>query len=124
MKVSAYACSVVDMFDGSETIYNATSRGQAKVEHFHRVRDAWPDIEFTAVRARKIGDAHTSAAFLHVAQRRGMPDARCGQKVNIGAETAVIVGHNDSMNFNVLFETGRFAGKILNVHPLDVRIAP
>jgi hypothetical protein len=49
-----------------------------------------------------------------------MPDVRCGQRVRVGKHVGVIVGHNSSANFNVLFGEGEYKGKTLNVHPAEV----
>jgi hypothetical protein len=119
-QVDAYECNVV----GTEwqKIVNARSAGKAKAEYHRDVRDAWSEIPFTAIRARKLKrGAHSSPEFLSVAQRRGLPHVRCGDRVMVGDDSGVIVGHNGSMNFDVLFDGGRYAGQVLNVHPGSCR---
>jgi hypothetical protein len=80
--------------------------GQAKSAHFRHVRDAWPDTKFTDILVRKDGGPKTSREFLRVAAARGVPHARCGMVVRVAAQWGVLVGHNDSANFDVLFTTG------------------
>lgn len=122
MNVSAYACHVHGMFDGHETIYNATTRGQAKRLHHQAVSEPWPNVKYTDIRARKVGGPHTSEGFIRNAIYRGMPDARCGQIVQVGDERGVLVGHNSSANFDVLFNSGKYSGQVMNVHPSEIRI--
>lgn len=83
-------------------IVNARTSGQAKRDYHLDVRDAWPDVPYTAMRCRKIGAPHTSERFKHNARYRGMPDVKCGQRVKVGEARGVIVGHNDSANASVL----------------------
>lgn len=104
-------------------IVNARTRGKAKAEYHRQVLDAWPDVPFTKMRCRKIGPPHSSERFLHNARYRGMPDVRCGQRVSVGDESGVIVGHNDSANFDVLFDAGsKYGETVLNVHPESLTI--
>lgn len=119
--VFAFEVSVKDT-DWKKVI-NAHSAGQAKADYWRDVRECW-DVPFTAMRCRKLGKPETSSAFIRNAVYRGLPDVRCGQRVNVGNATGVIVGHNSSANFDVLFDTDspRFAGLRLNVHPDDCEI--
>lgn len=119
----AFACRTSWAPQWGETIYNARTAGQAKVRHFWQVRDAWCDTKFTDIRCRKVGGPHTSERFKDNAKYRGMPDVRCGQRVRVGDHgDGVIVGHNASANFDVLFDTGRWAGQTLNCHPQSVEL--
>lgn len=121
--VSSYACRVSWAPEWGETIYNARTAGQAKVRHFWEVHDAWDNTKYTDIRCRKVGAPHTSERFIENAKYRGMPDVRCGQRVRVGADgEGVIVGHNASANFDVLFDTGRYAGQTLNCHPRSVEL--
>ncbi|WP_103018152.1 hypothetical protein [Alicycliphilus denitrificans] len=105
-------------------IINARSSGAARYDYLLDVRDCWPDAKYTDMRARKIGPAHTSEAFLRTARYRGMPDLRCGEAVKVSGRSGVVVGHNDSANFDVLFDQGTdWAGAVLNVHPSELRRA-
>lgn len=124
--VSAYACHIPGApWGDSASIYNATSSGKAKALYWRHVTDAWPCIPFTAVRVRKIGPAHTSEQFKRNAAYRGMPDVRCGQRVRVGDAEGVIVGHNSSANFDVLFDAdSRYGGSMLNVHPSEITLLP
>lgn len=117
-EVFAFTCSVVGQPDWAETI-NARSAGKARAEYWRRVSEPWPSIPFTAIRARNVGQPHTSDEFLRTAQYRGLPDVRCGQRVTAGRGRGVIVGNNSSANFDVLFDddSPEYAGLTLNVHP-------
>jgi hypothetical protein len=103
-------------------VVNAHTRGKAKSEYWHDVVDAWPDLPFTAVRVRKLGKPVTSRQFERNAEYRGMPGVKCGQAVKVGSARGVIVGHNSSANFDVLFDldSPKYAGLKLNVHPSEV----
>ena len=120
VEVFAFACRVAWAPQWGETIYNAASAGKAKLEHWRAVDDAWPGTKFTDVRARKIGAPHTSEAFRRNAQYRGMPDIKCGDRVLVGDRVGVVVGHNSSANFDVLFDSGWR----LNVHPSEIARCP
>ena len=105
-------------------IVNARSAGKAKYEYYLDVREVWPDVSLTAMRARKLGKAQTLAGFERVAKYRGMPHVKCGQRVKVGDSLGVIVGHNSSANFDVLFDDDapKYAGRRLNVHPQEVEL--
>ena len=115
----AFACRVAGA-DWGETTVNALTAGGAKVQYWRDVADAWPDVPYTAVRARKVGPAHSSEPFLHNAAYRGMPDIRCGEEVTVNGNDGMIAGHNSSANFDVLFTTGPWTGQTLNVHPSEI----
>ena len=101
---------------------NHRSAGAAKYDYLLGVRDCYPDLKYTDLRVRKIGPPVSSEAFLRNAKYRGMPDIRCGQAVKVNGRAGVIVGHNDSANFDVLFDDGTdWAGSTLNVHPSEIR---
>lgn len=108
------------------TILNSSSRGRAKAEYHRCVTDAWPDVPFTAMRARRIGPPQTSEAFIRNAVYRGLPNVKCGQRVEVSGARGTIVGHNRSANFDVLFDDDapRYAGQTLNCHPNEVRLIP
>lgn len=102
-------------------IINARSSGAARYDYLLDVLDCWPDAKFTDMRARKVGPPQTSEAFMRTAKYRGMPDLRCGESVTVNGRPGVIVGHNDSANFDVLFDRGTdWAGAVLNVHPSEL----
>lgn len=105
--------------ENGAVIINAHSHVQAKTLFW---RENSPDFPFTAIRVKKLGAPQTPESFLHTARYRGLPDARCGQRVRVGDATGVIVGSNSSANFNVLFDTDspRYAGLRLNVHPQEI----
>jgi hypothetical protein len=122
MNVFAFACRHKD--STHETVINDVSAAKAKYRYFLDVREPWPDVKFIDFRVRKIGAAHTSERFKANALYRGMPDVRCGDRVTVGQDEGVIVGHNSSANFDVLFTSGRWKGITLNVHPQEVKLAP
>ena len=103
-------------------IVNARTPGKAKREYHSNVIDAWPDGPFTSLRCRKIGRPHTSEQFVRIALYRGMPAVECGQRVTVSGNAGTIVGHNESANFNVLFDEDaqKYSGVTLNVHPQDI----
>ena len=105
-------------------IVNARTRGRAKRDYHLDVRDAWPDVPYTAMRCRKIGAPHTSESFKRNARYREMPAVRCGQRVKVGEARGVIAGHNDSANFDVLFDddSPKYAGLTLNCHPSGIEL--
>ena len=78
-------------------------------------------------RGRRCGVAksvrpETSERFRANAAYRGMPHIQCGQRVKVGEAHGVIVGHNESANFDVLFDpdSPRYANLRLNVHPASI----
>jgi len=112
----AYSCDLRGANWGSTTIH-ATSRGKARSEYFRRVREPFPDVRFTDVHVLTVGPPISSDAFKTVARSRGVPFARVGMKVEVEGHAGVIVGHNDSANFDVLFSIGPHAGATGNCHP-------
>lgn len=109
--------------DPHETVINTTSAGKARYEYLMDVREVAPDATFADIRVRKLGPAHTSEQFTRTAAYRGMPNVRCGQRVIAFGAHGVIVGHNDSANFEVQFaEDSEFKGGRGNVHPCDIRL--
>jgi len=121
-KVYSFEVSVVGT-DWSRVI-NAHSRGKAKYEYWWDAQDWYPNLSFTALRCRKLGAAQTPDGFKRTAAYRGMPDVRCGQRVQVGDGLGVIVGHNSSANFDVLFDedSPEYAGLKLNVHPASIKL--
>jgi hypothetical protein len=106
-----------------KTIINARSRGKAKSQYYRSVTECW-EMDYRDIMCRKIGKPITNERFIHNAKYRGMPDIKCGQPVKVGEARGVIVGHNSSANFNVLFDDDsvKYAGLTLNVHPQDVEL--
>jgi hypothetical protein len=62
-------------------IVNERSAGRAKSDYWRDVRESWPSISFTAVRARKVGRPRSSPEFLIGVSYRGIPNVRCGDRV-------------------------------------------
>lgn len=103
-----------------QSVINARNAGKAKYLYLLDVRESWPDITFADLTCRKLHPhAVSSEQFIRTAIYRGHPDARCGQRVKVGASRGVIVGSNSSANFNVLFDEDdpKYPGLTLNVHP-------
>mgnify|MGYP000933001451 CR=1 FL=1 len=123
-EVFAWECNVRGK-DWQRTINHLTA-GKARYEYLIDLRDAWPDATFADITVRKLGPAHTSEAHKRTAAYRGRPELTCGRRVEVcsGGERAlgVIVGHNESANFVVLFdEDTYFNGGVGNVHPSEIR---
>jgi hypothetical protein len=121
MSIYAFECSVKDAPWGP-TIINSTTAGKAKRQYHRDVSDPWPDVRFIDIRVRKVGAPQTSDAFIRNAKYRGMPDVKCGQRVKVSGNFGWIVGHNSSANFDVLFDSGKWAGATLNVHPSEIAL--
>lgn len=124
-QVFAWECNVRGK-DWQRTINHRTA-GKARYQYLLDLRDSWPDVTFADITVRKVGPAQTSEAFRRTAAYRGRPELACGSRVEVcsGGERAlgVIVGHNDSANFDVLFdEDTYFKGGIGNVHPSELRL--
>ena len=121
------ACFAFEVWvDGQQSwarTINARSSGKAKAEYHRSVSECY-QVDFCRMRCRKIGGPVTTSQFMHNAAYRGMPEIRCGQRVRVGENPGVIVGHNESANFNVLFDDNspEYPGLTLNVHPRDVKI--
>lgn len=111
----AYECTVKGT-DWHRTVHAETA-GKAKLEYWRDVREAWQDTPYTAIRCRVIGPPQTSDDFRRTAEYRGVSFARVGMDVIVNGCRGVIVGHNCSANFDVLFQDGRYKGQTLNCHP-------
>jgi len=124
-EVFAWECNVRGQ--NWQHIINHRTAGKARYQYLLSLRDAGPDATFADITVRKAGPAHTSDAFRRTAAYRGRPELACGARVEVcsGSHRAlgVIVGHNDSANFDVLFdEDTYFKGGIGNVHPSEIRL--
>ncbi len=97
-----------------QTQITARTLGKAKSEYLSRVRDAWPDVKYTDVRARSLGACVTTDEFLLTARYRGVPFARIGMKVDVDGRRGRIVGANSSANFDVVFDGSDVP---INCHP-------
>lgn len=102
---------------------NARTPGEAKAEYFRDLRESWPDIPYTALRCQRIGAAESSERFIHNAEYRGLPNARCGDRVMVGENGGAIVSHDASANFIVLFDDdSKYRGQRLSVHPSELKL--
>ena len=120
-EVHAFEVWVASRPEFKQTI-NARSAGKAKYEYLRSLQETWPGYTFFDLRVRKLGSPRSSEQFIRNAKYRGVPEARCGQRVSVGEGHGVIVGHNSSANFDVLFDddSPRYPGETLNVHPDSV----
>lgn len=120
-QVFAFEITVVDHPEWSGVVNHFTA-SKAKAEYYRGLIDTWPNIPFTALRARKDGGPLTSEQFVRNASYRGLPNARCGDRVKVGEGVGTIVGHNSSANFDVLFDedSPKYPGMKLNCHPATV----
>lgn len=124
--IARYEVSVVGFQDYRRTVL-AASRGKAKSKYLRELREVWDDLPYTEIRAEKmpgeLPELVSSLEFLKVAEQRGVPGARCGDRVQVGEAKGVIVGHNYSSNFQVLFDadSAKYAGTEHNVHPGDLK---
>jgi hypothetical protein len=66
---------------------------------------------------RSLGKIDPDDSFTRVAQYRDVLYAELGMRVKVGDDEGFLVGSNSSSNFEVLFETGQYKGKVLNCHP-------
>ena len=115
MNLQAYEVSVIGT-EWTRTVH-ALSRGKAKYEYWLDVREPWPDIKFTQIRCRTLGSPRNTDAFSNTAAKRGVPFARIGMRVQVGPDFGLLVDRNDSMNFQVLFTSGKYEGQVVNCHP-------
>lgn len=110
--VRSYACRVKD-HSHEETVH-ATTASKARYAYFLDIRDCLPDLKIMDIRVRSLGGPVTTDRFARCAAYRGVPFARVGMRVEVGGKPGMIVGHNSSANFNVLFDGEDVP---LNCHP-------
>jgi hypothetical protein len=107
--------------DGTDwhKVINERTAGRAKADYWRDVTDAWADVPYTAMRARKLGLPRSTPNASRVATYRNRPELKCGVRVTAEGGTGVIVDGNGSANFDVLFDddSPRYAGLRLNCHP-------
>lgn len=109
-------CVLFAEFGGFKETVNAYTAGEAKSDRHRSINEAWPGVPFTSMRARVIGGPRSSEDFVRCATRRGYPDVRCGDPVELPApdgRRGVIVSHTGSANWDVLFDDGSSGA----VHP-------
>ena len=116
----AFACRHKDRPEWKETIYNAETASKARYQYWLDVTEPYPAIRLIDLRVRKLGPAHSSEDFKRCAAYRGLPDLRCGHRVKTRCGTGIVVGHNHSANFNILFEDGDYTGRTLSLHPTEL----
>lgn len=121
MNIRAYQVWITGREENASVI-NAETIGKAKAEYFHEVLDCLPDLKFTSLRCRMVGAPVTDESFRRTARNRGLPSLLCGDRVRVNGCEGVVVKNNPSANFDVVFESGRYAGRRLSVHPSEMEI--
>lgn len=99
------------------SIRHALTAGKAKYDYLRSVRESWPDISFKHLTCRDLGAPRNNSEFEKVAVYRGVPFAKIGMRVEVDDHAGLIVKHNDSSNFDVLFTDGPHKGTTCNCHP-------
>lgn len=116
VEVFAFQCFPKDRPEWARTI-NAPTASKARYEYWRDVSEPWPDVKLLDIRSRKIGGPQSDDMFMHVAELRGLPSVRCGDRVTLGESGGVIVGAGGGANFEVLFDSGPYAGAKYVCHP-------
>jgi hypothetical protein len=118
--IRAYLCTVIRT--EWERVIHATTASKARYQCLLGLRDSYRKVTLADIKVQSFGDPQTSDSFMRVAQKRGLPFARVGMRVECVGGVGWIVGHNSSCNFEVLMDTGPRKNRIVVVHPLsDVR---
>jgi hypothetical protein len=117
MCVYAYQVWCTRGWEEHPRIINSLTASKARYEYLRHVRDVFPDLKYIDIRSKKAGGLYSSSDFVRTASYRNVPFARCGMKVEVDGRAGVIVGHNSSANFDVLFTDGENKGLVLNCHP-------
>lgn len=108
------------------TVINARTAGKAKYQVWLDLKESYQDTPITDMRSRKVGQPQTNQMFEHVAQLRGMPELRCGQRVTFAAgygktASGVLVDAGGGANFGVLCDKDSiWPDKTIYVHPTEL----
>lgn len=103
---------------------NAFSGAKARWEYAARLKDAGWDVPWKLLRCRSLGRPQSSVEFVRVAKMRGLPNARCGDRITMpNGARGVITGHYDAY-FEVQFDrdSPAYAGTHGTVHPGECSI--
>lgn len=120
-EVYGFACWHKSRDESTAAIINAQTRSKARYQYYLDISEPWPDVKLMDINVRKVGGARPSNTFLHVAELRGMPDLRPGERITSGYGDGVIVDAGSGANFVILFDSGRYSGQRLLVHPSEFR---
>lgn len=121
VEVYAFACWHKSLDESKASIVNAETRSKARYVYFLDVSDPMPDVKLMDINVRKVGGPRPTNTFLHVAEMRGMPDLRPGERITSGYGDGVIVDAGSGANFVILFDSGKYAGQRLILHPMEFR---
>lgn len=121
VEIFAFACRHKDRPEWQETIVNAQTAGKARYQFWIDVREPWPEVKLIDIRVRKIGGPKASNTFKHVAELRGMPDLEPGERITSQYGDGVIVDAGTGANFEILFDSGKYSGQRLMLHPLEFK---
>jgi len=119
VEVFAFACRHKDRPEWQETIYNAQNAGKARYQFWLDVTEPYPDTKLIDLRVRKLGKPRANEMFRHVARSRGMPDLEPGERIMSAHGDGVIVDAGGGACFTVIFDTGKWAGQRLSIHPSE-----
>ena len=111
LRVRAYECKV-KYFDWRTTVHAETA-SKARYRYWLHVREPYPDVRLIDIEVLSCGPPVTDDKFRRIAEYRGVPFAHVGMRVIACGKPGVLVGANDSSNFDVLFE----GGVVGNCHP-------
>lgn len=116
----AYSCTVVGT--DWERVVHAVTASKAKYLYWLDVKDAWPDVPITDMRARSLGLPRTTERFHHTATYR-KAWFRLGDKVRVNNSIGFVADSDSSANFVVHFISGEWANRILHVHVSEIHPA-
>lgn len=114
-KLRSFECGVKGT-DWTRIVY-AFTRSKARYKYWRDVHEVWDGVKIMDVTSRAVAMPQTDEGFANTARKRGVPLAKIGMHIEVGGEPGILVGKNDSANFNVFFEAGQHAGQELNCHP-------
>jgi hypothetical protein len=116
-RLRAYECGV----KGQEwkTVVHHLSAGKAKYRYLLQIRDAWEHVTFKDITCRTLGPPRDTEDLQRTVAYRGV-DLHMGDRVKVGDSIGYIAGTNSSANFDVVFITGKYAGNVLNCHPIAI----
>lgn len=122
MQIKAYKCYLAE-YEERGSIINAQSAGKAKDIYFRHLRDPWPEIKFTDIKVKTVGDVVSTEGFENIVRYRRVSNAKIGMRVTVlcgqdGKRSAILVdGGGGGAYFEVIFEDTQ---ERMYVHPAEV----